>query len=149
MQGEGGGGEGGHCSHMWFRTQFTVTDTKNGELSLFIPHMGFSMNQSIHSIVSLFNRVLGAASAPAVTSRVACCAGSLSSASLKQDLVVASVTWRCYNLPLQKPLTTEAGDGYRRGFILQVQLRQGEALFGGIGEVAPLAGEPLSLLTLN
>ena len=77
---------------------------------------------------------------------VACYAGSLSSASLKQDLLVASVTWRCYNLPLQKPLTTEGGDGYRRGFILQVQLRQGEALFGGIGEVAPLPGEPLSLL---
>ena len=74
------------------------------------------------------------------TSSEACGAGSGSPISLKQDLLVATATWQCYNLPLQKPLTTEAGERYRQGFVLQVQLRQGDALFCGIGEVAPLPG---------
>lgn len=77
---------------------------------------------------------------------VACCAGSLSPVRLKQDLLVATATWRCYNLPLQKPLTTGAGNGCRQGYVLQIQLRQGDALFSGAGEVAPLPGRSMSLL---
>ena len=65
---------------------------------------------------------------------------------MKQDLLVATASWQCYNLPLQKPLTTEAGNVFRQGFVLQVQLRQGDAMFCGVGEVAPLPGGSLSLL---
>ena len=72
---------------------------------------------------------------------VACCAGSLAPVNSKQDLLVAAATWRCYSLPLQKPLTTEAGSGCRQGMVVQVQLRQRDAVFCGVGEVAPLPGQ--------
>ena len=80
---------------------------------------------------------------------VACGAGSLIPVTSKQDLLVAAASWRCYSLPLQKPLTTEAGSGCRQGLVMQVQLRQGDAVFCSIGEVAPLPGESIFFLLIT
>ena len=72
---------------------------------------------------------------------LSCGAGSMSSVVVKQPLLVDSATWQCYSLPLQKPLTTEADSGCRQGIILELRLQQGDAVYCGIGEVAPLPGE--------
>lgn len=69
-------------------------------------------------------------------------AGSLSGFSVKPALHVALASWQCYSLPLQKPLTTDAEDECRQGLILQLRLQQGESTFCGVGEVAPLPGQP-------
>ena len=133
---------------MWPRTSFS----EGGDL-IFIYFTYGLFGESKHSQTSVplqpCSRCCSTASAEAVMLCMACDAGSLFPARLKQDLLVATSTWRCYNLPLQKPLTTEVGNGYRQGFILQVQLRQGDALFCGIGEVAPLPGGSLSLLLVT
>ena len=55
---------------------------------------------------------------------------------------MASATWQCYSIPLQKPLTTGATTKCRQGFIFQLVLEQDNQFFGGIGEVAPLPGKP-------
>lgn len=75
------------------------------------------------------------------TTRCLSSAGSLSSVRVKQGVLVTSASWQCYRLPLVKALTTHADDEWRQGLILQLRLQQGDAVFCGVGEVAPLPGQ--------
>ena len=61
---------------------------------------------------------------------------------MKMPLTVTSASWQGYSLPLQKPLTTGAGAGHRQGLLLSLELRQGDQIVTGTGEVAPLPGKP-------
>ena len=66
-----------------------------------------------------------------------------------QPFKVAGATWQCYSLPLQKPLTSQVGSESREGLIWQVMLQQGEQVYWGAGEVAPLPGNALHTMQTN
>ena len=148
IKGGGGGGGGGHCSHTWPRIPFPEGGDFISNLNT-IGIFGESEHSQTSALLQPCSRCCSMVSAEALMLCTACGAGLLSPGSLKQHLLVATATWHCYNLPLQRPLTTDARNGHRQGFVLQVQLRQGDALFCGIGEVAPLPGGSLSLLLVT
>ena len=59
-----------------------------------------------------------------------------------EPVPILSARWHRYSLPLQKPLTTGQGRPVREGFLLTLTLQAGKRQAVGVGEIAPLPGEP-------
>jgi hypothetical protein len=61
---------------------------------------------------------------------------------LAKDLHITRASYRRYDLPLVKPLTTGSDKQLREGFLLQISAESADGRrFMGVGEIAPLPGE--------
>lgn len=61
---------------------------------------------------------------------------------LAKDLHITGASYRRYDLPLVKPLTTGSDKQLREGFLLQISAESADGRrFMGVGEIAPLPGE--------
>ena len=57
-----------------------------------------------------------------------------------QPAMVTDINWASYRLPLQRQLTSAAGDSCRSGLMVHVSLAQGLRTLCGVGDVSPLPG---------